>query len=423
MKIAYLVNHYPKVSHSFIRREILALERQGFEIQRIAVHGWDDPLPDLEDQRERDKTRYILRHGLLPLLLPTLWTLLTSPRRFFSAIRIALVLAMDSHRSLPYHLAYVAEACRILPWLKKFGAERLHAHFGSNPAEVAMLVHALGGPPYSFTIHGPGDFTLPMGLGHKIDHSSFVVAISSFGRSQLYLHARYENWPKIHIVHCGLEEAFHTTPTRVTAGAARLVCVGRLCEEKGHLLLIMAMATLKARGIPCQLVLAGDGPLRGKIEELIRDHGLERSVRITGWLSSEEVRNELLAARALVLPSFAEGLPVVIMEAFALRRPVLTTYIAGIPELVRHGENGWLFPAGSVDDLANAIEDCIARPAADIERMGDAGRDLVLARHSIDTEAAKLAQLFRTDVVVQGIDDGIKNHTSAATPNRRPDVP
>ena len=397
MKIAYLVNHYPKVSHSFIRREILALERQGFEIQRIAMHGWANPLPDPQDQLERDRTRYVLRNGLASLLLPTLKAAIKSPRRFLKAISLALKLARGSHRSLPYHLVYVAEACLIVPWLNEFGAQRIHAHFGSNPTEVAMLAYVLGGPPYSFTIHGPGDFAKPMGLEEKIQHSTFVVAISSFGRSQLYLNARHDSWPKINIVRCGLEEAFYDVPSRALASTAQLVCVGRLCEEKGQMLLISAMARLAANGIRFQLVLAGDGPMRGKIEELIRAHALEQFVRITGWISSDQVRSELLAARALVLPSFAEGLPVVIMEALALRRPVLTTYIAGIPELVRNGENGWLFPAGSVDDLVLAIQDCISRPADDIQRMGDAGHDLVVARHSIDMEAAKLAELFRVD--------------------------
>jgi colanic acid/amylovoran biosynthesis glycosyltransferase len=401
LKIAYLVNEYPKVSHSFIRREILALERQGFEIQRIAMHGWANPLPDPEDQRERDRTRYVLRKGLIALLIPTLLMLFKSPGRFFGAVSLALKLSRNSHKSIPYHLVYVAEACRIVPWLKQFGAERIHAHFGSNPTEIAMLAYALGGPPYSFTIHGPGDFAKPMSLSEKIHQSTFVVAISSFGRSQLYMNSSHENWPKINIVHCGLEEAFYDLPTTSISDTTQLVCVGRLCEEKGQLLLISAVAKLAEKGVRLRLVLAGDGPMRCELENLIRRHKLESSVSITGWISGEQVRNEILASRALVLPSFAEGLPVVIMEALALRRPVLTTYVAGIPELVRHGENGWLFPAGSVDDLAHAIEDCISRPVEHIQRMGDAGHEIVVARHSIDMEAAKLAELFRTDSLVQ----------------------
>jgi len=396
MKIAYFINRYPKVSHSFIRREILAIERQGFEVQRIALHGWDESLPDVEDQQERDRTRYVLRGGPLLLLYPVLRALLRSPRRFFGALVLAARMARDSDRAFPFHLAYFAEACRIIPWLSEFGARRIHAHFGTNSAEVAMLANALGGPPFSFTVHGPEEFERPMGLDEKIRRSAYVVAISSFCRSQLYLRSRYSDWAKIKVVHCGLERAFYDIGDIGSVSAPRFVCVGRLSEAKGQLLLIEAFARLAAKGVKFELVLAGNGPMRDELENLIARTGLGESIRITGWISSTQVRDEILAARALVLPSFAEGLPVVIMEAMALRRPVLTTYIAGIPELVRSGENGWLFPAGSVDELANAIEDCLSAPPEKLQRFGDAGHHRVVERHSIDTEAQKLAELFRS---------------------------
>jgi glycosyltransferase involved in cell wall biosynthesis len=142
------------------------------------------------------------------------------------------------------------------------------------------------------------------------------------------------------------------------------------------------------------LVLAGDGELRGAIEERIRALDLSAYVRITGWIGSAEVRAEIEAARALVLPSFAEGLPVVLMEAMSLRRPVVTTFVAGIPELVRDGETGWLIPAGDADALADALVACLAADDHTLARMGDAGRERVLARHDVDVEAAKLARLF-----------------------------
>ena len=129
------------------------------------------------------------------------------------------------------------------------------------------------------------------------------------------------------------------------------------------------------RGCAFELVLAGDGALRGAIEERVRALGLQEHVRITGWIGSVEVRKELEAARALVLPSFAEGLPVVIMEAMALRRPVITTYVAGIPELVRSGESGWLVPAGDVDALADTIVECLDASGELLERMGRAARE------------------------------------------------
>jgi colanic acid/amylovoran biosynthesis glycosyltransferase len=394
LRIAYFINHYPKVSHSFVRREILALERQGFVVQRIALRGWLDSLPDEEDRQEQKRTHYVLRQGLAGLALPTIRALLRSPSRFFAAVALALKMSRSSERSLPYHLIYVAEASRILGWLADFGSLRLHAHFGTNSAEVAMLVRALGGPPYSFTVHGPDEFLRPIGLEEKIRRSAFVVAISNFGRSQLFLRSRHADWPKVKIVHCGLEETFHQAAPE-TLGPARLICVGRLCEAKGQLLLIEAAALLAAKGLSFELVLAGDGPMRQEIEALIKEHGLGQQVRITGWISSSRVREEISAARALVLPSFAEGLPVVIMEAMALRRPVLSTYVAGIPELVRHGDEGWLFPAGAVTELAEAMEACLASSVDDLRKLGDAAQRRVLIRHSVDTEAAKLAELFR----------------------------
>lgn len=395
MKIAYLVNQYPKVSHTFIRREILALERQGFEVLRIALRGWDEALPDEEDQQERTRTRYVLRQGGRGLLIPLVNALARSPRRFLGSLRLALRMSRDSDRPLPYHLVYLAEACRVFFWAREFGAEHVHAHFGTNSAEVAMLAHALGGPLYSFTVHGPDEFLNPMGLEHKIHRASFAVAISSFGRSQLLIHASHEDWPKIEVVHCGLERAFYATEGDPLGTPARLICVGRLCEAKGQLLLVEAAARLTAKGVAFELVLAGDGPMRGQIEEAVRHYRLQERVRITGWISSARVRAEILAARALVLPTFAEGLPVVIMEAMALRRPVLATYIAGIPELVRPGQTGWLFPAGSIDELTRAMEDCLAKSPKELEALGNAGYDRVLDRHSVNIEASKLGMLFR----------------------------
>ncbi len=195
--------------------------------------------------------------------------------------------------------------------------------------------------------------------------------------------------------HCGLEAAFHSGVALDPPDVPRLVCVGRLCEQKGQLLLVQALAVLQQRGLACELVLAGDGEMRAEVEALIAQNKLEQHVRITGWISSAQVREELLAARAMVLPSFAEGLPVVIMEAMALRRPVLTTAVAGIPELVRHGEAGWLFSAGAVDELADAMAQCLATPASQLAAMGAAAHKRVLLRHSVDIEAGKLAGLLR----------------------------
>jgi len=398
MRIAYLVNQYPKVSHSFIRREILALERLGIEVMRIALRAAE--VVDEEDCIERKHTRYVLSEGAPGLLLSLARALLTRPTSLIRTLALACRMGRHAERPLFVHLVYLAEACRIETWLRKARVQHLHAHFGTNSAEVAMLVHSLGGPDWSFTVHGPEEFDMPrfIGLGEKIRHCSFVVAVSSYTRSQLYRWAEPQYWRKVQVVHCGLDAAYFAGPAIAVPAARRLVCVGRICEQKGQLLLVEAAHRLMVQGVDFELVLAGDGEMRDVIEALVIRKNLQGRVRITGWISSEQVRDEILAARALVLPSFAEGLPVVIMEAMALRRPVISTFVAGIPELVKPGEHGWLVPSGDVEQLMYAIRACLEAPANVLNRMGEAAHERVLALHCVDTQAGQLAKLFNATV-------------------------
>ena len=396
VRIAYLINQYPAISHSFIRREILALEKLGFEITRIAIRGWNRELVDEQDIIERKRTRYVLRAAAITLFVVVLSMLVKRPMRLIRALRMAHCMSRTSDRPLHVHLAYVAEACRIQPWLREIGAEHLHAHFGTNSAEVAMLVHILGGPPWSFTAHGIESFDNPrlVNLAEKVLRCSFVVAVSSYGRAQLYRSVDPRYWQKVHLVHCGVDPVFRAAPPDVQALTKRLICVGRLSPEKGHLILLKAARQLAAQNIEFELVLAGDGEMRPQIEHQIAQWDLTDKVKIIGWVSGARVRDEILASRALVLPSLGEGLPVVLMEAMALGRPVVTTFISGIPELVRSGIDGWLVPAADADALESALRACVEAPVDLIGRMGQAARDRVLERHDVDVEAAKLSKLL-----------------------------
>ena len=397
MRIAYLINQYPKVSHSFIRREIQALERAGVEVTRVSVRGWNEVAADAGDEVEKNKTRYLLQGGLLPLLWATLWCALATPWRFVAALGDALVFARGSLRPLPLHLVYLAEACLLKRWLAAAGCQHVHAHFGTNATEVVYLCERLGGPGFSFTVHGPEEFDMPaaLHLARKVKRSRFVVAISSFGRSQLMRWISADDWPKVRVVHCGLDGDFLAQSLTPPPRTVQLVCVGRLCEQKGQLLLLRAVHRLREQGQRVQLVLAGDGEMRPQVEALVAELGLGDQVRITGWIGGDVVRKEILDARALVLPSFAEGLPVVLMEAMALGRPVISTYIAGIPELVHDGVNGWLIPAGDIQALANAMREVLEHDDADLARIGARAHDRAVDRHSIETEAAKLVAHFQ----------------------------
>jgi glycosyltransferase involved in cell wall biosynthesis len=414
--IAYLVNQYPKMSHTFIRREILALEALGRRIERFSIRRVGEDLADAADREEAKKTRVVLDVGVIGLLSALMRTLLFRPGSFLSALRSAIRMGYRSERGLILHFAYLAEACVLVPWLERAGVEHVHAHFGTNSTTVAMLASQIGGVPFSFTVHGPEEFDKPdlIGLSEKIRRARFVVGVSSFGRSQLYRRCHAVDWPKIHVVRCGVDQSFLDEQRVTPSTAPRLVCVGRLCEQKGQILLVRAAARLKEIGAHFELVLVGGGELQSLIESMISEHGLADQVRITGWASGETVRREILAARALVLPSFAEGLPVAIMEALALGRPVITTYVAGIPELVENGQCGWLVPAGSVEDLVTAMQACLTASAEDLLRMGMEGRKRVIERHDVRACARALNELFPHEEV---------RETEQAHPEPRPTLP
>jgi colanic acid/amylovoran biosynthesis glycosyltransferase len=395
--VAYLVNQYPAVSHTFIRREIEALERTGLQVTRFSVRRSPTPLVSPADLDEARRTTVLLDAGVTGLARALVRTAVRRPRRFLAALALAVRSGRRSARGLPIHLVYLAEACLLVGLLRARGLRHLHAHFGTNSATVAMLCQALAGTTYSFTAHGPEEFDKAelWHLRAKIDRAAFVVAVSSYGRSQLYRHCPHDQWDKIEVVHCGVDAGFMNEPAAPVPVAPRLVSVARLAEQKGLFLLLEALAELQRRGRSFELTLVGDGELRGEIEAAIDRLGLGSRVHLVGWRDEAAVRGFILEARALVLPSFAEGLPVVIMEALALGRPVVTTYVGGIPELVAAGRCGWLVPAGSRDDLVTALEEVLASPPAALDVLGAAGRERVRAGHEMGRIGAQIGSLLR----------------------------
>ena len=402
LRVAYIINHYPKVSHTFIRREILALQARGVRVLRVSFRGWDETLPDHQDQDEQQLTRYVLKSSPWVLLLTSLKVPFGNPSGFYQAVLSMLTMIRASNKPWYLHCAYLLEACVISQWVKQSRSDHIHAHFGTNPAEVALFTSLLTRIPFSFTVHGYEEFDRPvqLSLKHMITRARFVSAISSFTRSQLFRWSDTDDWAKIYLVRCGVDHQFLTLPVQPPHSVSQLVCVGRLCEEKGQVLLIQALRLLRHQGFVCRVVLAGDGPTRPLIEELIVRHGLQSHVLLTGWVAGNDVQQLILSSRAMVLPSFAEGLPVVLMESLALMRPVISTYIAGIPELVENGRSGWLVPAGSVSALADAIRQCLHAPMSEIERMGRYGQNMVRRFHDVSIEAQKLHRLFeKSDVI------------------------
>jgi colanic acid/amylovoran biosynthesis glycosyltransferase len=393
MRLAYLTTEYPKVSHTFIRREIHELERRGHSVLRLAIRG--GAVADALDHAELEMTFRCLSQSSAAFAKSVLRSA-GSPGALWKAMSIARSMNKLSDRGAIRHAAYLVEASVLLREIRRHGIEHLHAHFGTNSTAVARLIRALGGPPYSFTVHGPDEFDSPRGfsLAEKVNDAEFVVGISDYCAAQLRRWVPYEQWSKIHIVRCCVGQQFFDEAEPIDQHSRTLVCVGRLSAQKGQLTLLEATAQLQRQGVEFELVLAGDGEMRGEIERAIDRLKLRDRVRITGWIDEATVRRQILQSRALIQPSFAEGLPVVIMEALALRRPVISTAIAGIPELVKHGENGWLVSAGNVDELTAAVRRCLRAPVEQLNQMGRAGCERVMEMHRAETEVTKLEQLF-----------------------------
>ena len=397
MKIAYFINQYPGISHSFIRREIQALERRGVEVARYAIRPAKENIISEEDKAESRQTRWIVSAGALQTGLDILREMLANPigaaRVFFTAFKMSL----RSEAGIFRHFFYAAEALVLARWMKRDGIGHVHAHFGTNTATIAMLTSLLGKTTYSFTVHGPEEFEKPLliSLKEKAENSSFVIAISKFGASQLKKITAPEHWDKINIVRCGIEKEFYSTSETPPPSNSDFVCVGRLCAEKGQLDLVEAVALAKKNHPDITVTLIGDGPMREAVEHKIDELELGNAIRLAGWKTPDEVRDAIVNSRAFILPSYAEGLPVSIMEALALQRPVISTYVAGIPELVRPGECGWLTAAGDVEAIAHALTQAMGTSQSELTEMGRKGRQAVQAFHDIDQEALKLSSLFQ----------------------------
>lgn len=396
MKIGYFTNQYPAVSHTFIRREIQALAVSELEVVRFAIRPASGTQIHPEDAEEQQKTIYLTKTSYFHVVTLLYKSFFTRPNRTFNMLYLAFQLGWKSDRGLLRHAVYAVEAVVLADLCEQEKIEHLHVHFGTNPATIAMLASILSHKSFSFTAHGSEEFEKAplLALGLKVARSAFAIGVSSFGCAQLMRWSSPEHWSKIFCVHCGVDDAFLSEPVSPVPSELRFVCVGRLGEHKAQLLLINATREVVDAGFNCHVVLAGDGPMRPRLEALIRSLNLENNVTITGWIPSEQVRSELTRSRALVLPSFSENMPVVIMEAMAVGRPVVSTYVAGIPELVIPGSTGWLVPAGDVSALAEALKEVARMPVGELCAMGKAGRDRVSNQFDARKEAQKLRLLF-----------------------------
>ncbi|MDD9741389.1 glycosyltransferase [Marinovum sp. SP66] len=393
--LLYLTGEYPRVTDTFIQREVAALRAQGITIMTASIRRTGpEHLVGEEQIAEAAQTFHVLEAAKHPLRLAAAkLRLLRHPGRFFRAFALAWRTAPGGLRNWLWQMFYFAEAIMLADHMQRHGVRHLHNHIAKASCTVAMLASELSGIPYSFTLHGPDIFFAPdhWRLDEKIARARFVACISEFCRAQAMIFSDRALWDKLHIVHCGIDPARYDPAPR--QGPPHLTFVGRLAAVKGVPVLLEALSILKGELPGLRVTLIGDGPERARLEQDAADLGLRDMVDFAGYRSQSEVARALKVTDALVLPSFAEGVPVVLMEAMAAGRPVITTGVAGVSELVEHGKSGFLVPPGDAQRLAQAIRAVLADPDRRVE-MGRAGRTRVVEDFDIGKEAAWLGRLF-----------------------------
>lgn len=395
MRIAYFTNTYPRATDTFIRREVIGLRKRGFDVNTYSVRktGSDHDV-DPEVISEKRNTQFILPFNLVSLALNCLLTFASNPGLFIKTKLLALKTARPGIKGHFLQMVYFLEAIELAKKLKQDKIDHLHNHLGDNSGNVTLFAAKLAGIPYSISIHGPHIFFdgLYWALDKKTEHAKFISCIGHFCTSQMMLYSDKAHWSKFNIIRCGvdLNQFEFSEPERK---AQKLVYVGRLSAEKGVPILFESLNLLKADGIDVELVLLGDGQDRQFLEQLSRDMGIEDRVIFKGFVDQDTIASTLRDSDMFVLPSFAEGIPVALMEAMAIGIPVITTYVGGVTELVIDGETGQVVypsdPVGLADAIARYVDDqnfC--------RRIAINARDKVATEFNIEDQIDKLATLF-----------------------------
>ena len=406
-RVAYLTGCYPAVSHTFILREVLALRAHGVDVITCSVNRPEQAqIIGREEEQAAASTFYVLAAALNPSTV--LRSVMRAFRRPWRLVRVLCAVrrsGAESFKSYVWHSLYVVEAMVLARHLQRNGVTRIHNQLGMSSASVSLYTSILSNIPFSFTLHGPDDFydDVVGQLGSKVAHADFVACISEFCRTQAMTASAPNNWHKLRIVRCGLDLSRYEQSERNDRGR-HILFVGRLVPVKGVSLLLDAFARVVKVYEDARLTVVGDGSERASLELECRKLGIHSQVVFEGYLNQHEVAEKLKRADLFVLPSYAEGLPVVLMEAMASGVPVIATRIAGIPELVQDEVTGRLVTAGDVEQLVEVMCAHFADPSS-VAELVTTGKVMVSRDHDVRVEAGKLRDLFSRSGILRSMMD------------------
>ena len=394
VRLAYLLSRYPAVSHTFFLNEVQTLRSLNFEISTASINPGDKILSVRGgvEKTEEQATFYVKQAGIWRALLAVADTLFRQPGDLWRGLLFVFRLGGSGIRFF-----YLIEALLVGRWMRERGLSHLHTHFGGPVSTVAMITARIFRVNFSLTIHGPDEFydVRKFYLAQKIEAAAFVFCIGAFARSQLMMLSPVEHWSKLLVSPLGVNpQKFVPRRRDKTRGPVEIVSVGRLVSAKAQHVLLAAFQRLVAEGRSVRLRLIGDGPDRKSLEAVVSRERLQDSVIFEGAVAADRVPSLLENADIFALPSFAEGIPVALMEAMAMEIPCVSTVIAGIPELIRSGIDGILVAPADEEQLAGALTRLVDDPGLR-EQLGQAGRRRVKENFDLNKNVVRLAEMFR----------------------------
>jgi colanic acid/amylovoran biosynthesis glycosyltransferase len=404
VRIAYLVSRYPAISHTFILREVRQLRAMNFDIRVASINSPDRHADDMagEERAELATTFYVKQAGARAALKAHIAVLADRPAAYFKGLLFAIRLGGTDLGQLVFAVFYFIEAVMIGRWMESNRLHHLHVHFATAASTVGLITSRIFPIGFSFTVHGPDEFydVTRYRLAEKIAGASFVVCIGYFARSQLMKLSPASQWRKFEIAPLGVDPAIFS-PHLISdpADGFEIISVGRLVPAKGQQILIAAVDRLVKAGRNLRLRIVGSGPDRKSLELEVARRALCNHVIFEGAVNQDHIRELYGEADAFVLASFAEGVPVVLMEAMAMEIACVATSIAGIPELIRNGVDGLLVAPSDERALAAAIDDLIKDPATR-RRLGIAGRKRVIERYNLNDNVARLGCIFTNHLAI-----------------------
>lgn len=360
MKIAYVTSQYPAPSHTFISREVTELRRQGIPVRTFSVR---QPGATKHGVQVDNSTYYLLPFRPALYLKAHITTLAADPVQYVRTLGLAMRHRVPGVKAFVWAFFYFLEAMVLAAEFKRRGITHAHNHFANPSATVSMLATRYLRMTWSLTLHGHSETDYPAGvlLGEKLAMCDFAACVSNFGRAQGYRVVDSRHWHKLFINRCALDlSALPAVLPRRSGQLFRVISVARLSPEKGHQGLLEAFASASILVPDCELVLVGDGPEMAALKRSVVQLGIADRVTFKGALPEQETLREIAASDALVLASFIEGLPVVLMEAMAPGKPVIAPHIAGIPDMIRDRENGLLFDAADWDHLTKQMVELLS---------------------------------------------------------------